>query len=68
MLSPVARPVRLCAALAAVALFSGCGALTGASETKEREVVASFYPLAWVTERVAGDDWTVTRSVTQARG
>jgi zinc transport system substrate-binding protein len=25
-----------------------------------RQVVASFYPLAWVTERVAGDEWTVT--------
>ncbi len=47
-----------------MALLSGCGALTGASETKERQVVASFYPLAWVTERVAGDDWTVTNLTT----
>ena len=53
-------PVRIWAALSVMALLSGCGALTGASETKEREVVASFYPLAWVTGRVAGDDWTVT--------
>ena len=30
----------------------------------DREVVASFYPLAWVTERVAGDDWTVTNLTT----
>ena len=64
MLSPATRPARLCAALSAVALLSGCGGLTGASETKEREVVASFYPLAWVTERVAGDDWTVTNLTT----
>ena len=60
MLSVTALPVRVCAGLSAVALLSGCGALTGASETNPRDVVASFYPLAWVTERVAGDDWTVT--------
>ncbi len=41
-------------------MLSGCGALTGASDTDDRAAVASFYPLAWVTERVAGDDWTVT--------
>ncbi len=29
-----------------------------------RQVVASFYPLAWVTERVAGDEWTVTNLTT----
>ncbi len=64
MLSIVALPLRVCAALSAVALLAGCGALTGASETDDREVVASFYPLAWVTERVAGDDWTVTNLTT----
>ncbi len=64
MLSPATRSARVCAALSAVALLSGCGALTGATETKEREVVASFYPLAWVTERVAGDDWNVTNLTT----
>ena len=71
MWSHVSRPARLCAALCvlpwAASLLSGCGALTGASETKEREVVASFYPLAWVTERVAGDDWTVTNLTTPGR-
>ena len=64
MLSLATRPTRLCAALSAAALLSGCGALTEASETEDREVVASFYPLAWVTERVAGDDWTVTNLTT----
>ena len=64
MLSIATLPLRVCAALSAVALLSGCGALTGASETDDREVVASFYPLAWVTERVAGDDWTVTNLTT----
>lgn len=64
MLSIVALPLRVCAALSAVALVAGCGALTGASEPNDREVVASFYPLAWVTERVAGDDWTVTNLTT----
>lgn len=64
MLSLAARPARLCAAVSAAVLLSGCGALSEASETKEREVVASFYPLAWVTERVAGNDWTVTNLTT----
>lgn len=64
MLPPATRPARFCATLSAVAMLSGCGAITGASGTKEREVVASFYPLAWVTERVAGDDWTVTNLTT----
>lgn len=63
MLSSATRPVRLCVAFSAAALLSGCGAITGA-ETQEREVVASFYPLAWVTERVAGDDWTITNLTT----
>lgn len=64
MLSLATRPAQLCAALSAAALLSGCGALTEASETEGREVVGSFYPLAWATERVAGDNWTVTNLTT----
>ncbi len=71
MFSPVARPVRVLAAVSAAVLVSGlasgCGALaddaTG-SGGSDREVVAAFYPLAWVTEQVAGDDWTVTNLTT----
>ena len=33
----------------------------------DRQAVAAFYPLAWVTERVAGDDWEVT-NLTQPGG
>ena len=46
----------VCAAL----LLAGCGAVAGERSDDRREVVASFYPLAWVTEQVAGDDWAVT--------
>ena len=50
--------VPACATVASV-LLAGCGMATGDEAGEGREVVASFYPLAWVTERVAGDDWTV---------
>jgi len=61
MSSPVIRTVvRATAVLATTALLAGCGAVTADEGTEGREVVASFYPLAWVTEQVAGDDWTVT--------
>lgn len=33
----------------------------------DRQAVAAFFPLAWVTERVAGDDWEVT-NLTQPGG
>lgn len=57
----VTRSARLFAVTAATALLAGCSALTGEADGagEGREVVASFYPLAWVGERVAGDDWTV---------
>jgi len=64
MLSSATRPARLVAAVSAAALVSGCGVLTDEAAGEGREVVASFYPLAWVTERVAGDDWTVTNLTT----
>ncbi|WP_432479713.1 metal ABC transporter substrate-binding protein [Nocardioides sp. GXQ0305] len=50
----------LAALLPSAVLLAGCGSL-GADEGSEgREVVAAFYPLAWVTERVAGGDWIVS--------
>lgn len=65
MFSPVTRTARLLATVSAVALVSGCGALADeGSAGSEREAVASFYPLAWVTEQVAGDDWSVTNLTT----
>jgi zinc transport system substrate-binding protein len=45
--------------LAATVLLAGCAALGDDSSGSGRRAVASFYPLAWVTERVAGDGWTV---------
>ena len=45
--------------LAATVLLAGCAALGDDSSGNGRRAVASFYPLAWVTERVAGDGWSV---------
>jgi zinc transport system substrate-binding protein len=45
-------------------LLAGCGVVTEDAAGEGREVVASFYPLAWVTARVAGDGWTVTNLTT----
>lgn len=65
MLSPTTRvAARATAAVATTALLAGCGAVTGDEGAEGGEVVASFYPLAWVSERVAGDDWTVTNLTT----
>ncbi len=47
------------ATVAASALLAGCGAVSG-TEDDGQQAVASFYPLAWVTEQVAGDDWEVS--------
>ncbi|HYH34106.1 MAG TPA: zinc ABC transporter substrate-binding protein [Nocardioides sp.] len=56
---------RVGSALCALALLTGCGALTeGAGAGDGRDVVASFYPLAWVTQQVAGDAWTVSNLTT----
>ncbi|NYE37851.1 zinc transport system substrate-binding protein [Nocardioides cavernae] len=44
---------------AATVLLAGCAALGDDSSGNGRRAVASFYPLAWVTERVAGDGWSV---------
>jgi zinc transport system substrate-binding protein len=44
---------RLALALLAAAVLAGCGGPS--SPAPETTVVASFYPLAWAAERVAGD-------------
>ena len=55
------RPVALAAALASTALLAACGSGdTGGTDGSKHSAVAAFYPLAWVTEEVAGDDWEVT--------
>ena len=48
------------AGVAASLVLGGCAAVTGDDSEDGREAVASFYPLAWVTEQVAGDDWEVS--------
>lgn len=59
-MSSVIRSVPVTAGLvAASVLLAGCAALGDDSSGNGRRAVASFYPLAWVTERVAGDAWTV---------
>jgi zinc transport system substrate-binding protein len=55
---PAARPVTLATALASVLLLAGCGGSADGAGNG-RSAVAAFYPLAWVTGRVAGDEWTV---------
>ena len=55
-----ARPIVLNATLAATVLLGGCAALGDDGAGDSRSAVAAFYPLAWVTERVAGDGWEVT--------
>ena len=62
-MSFASRSTTLAGLLSATVLLAGCGA-SGASAgdggSDGRRAVAAFYPLAWVTERVAGDDWEVT--------
>lgn len=43
--------------LACTLLLGACG--SGANGGSDRTAVASFYPLAWATEQVAGDGWDV---------
>ena len=58
-MSLASRSVALAGLLTTTVLLAGCGQLGAADTGSGRLAVASFYPLAWVTERVAGDDWTV---------
>jgi zinc transport system substrate-binding protein len=62
----VTRPIALATALASAALLAGCSGSDDAAGNG-RSAVAAFYPLAWVTDRVAGDDWEVT-NLTQPGG
>src|SRR5215217_4442679 len=58
-MSLATRSLPLVSALAATVLLAGCGQLGDDQASDGRRAVASFYPLAWVTEQVAGDSWTV---------
>jgi zinc transport system substrate-binding protein len=44
--------------LLAVGAVAGCGEDAGSTDP-DRTVAAAFYPLAWASEQVAGDDWDV---------
>lgn len=53
------RSFAIATSLTAALLLAGCGA--GADKSgEEYRAVAAFYPLAWVTGRVAGNEWQVT--------
>ena len=68
MLSLPTRSRLLPLVAASALLLAGCGSSDGGSDVgSDRQAVAAFYPLAWVTERVAGDDWEVT-NLTQPGG
>jgi zinc transport system substrate-binding protein len=58
MFSP--RLVLAACILPAAALLVGCGASAEDDGYDGRRAVAAFYPLAWVTEQVAGATWEVT--------
>lgn len=58
-MSPAVRLLPLLSFLVCAVLLSGCGQLGAAPSGSGPRAVASFYPLAWVTERVAGETWTV---------
>ena len=57
-MSSVTRPIALATALTTAFLLAGCGA-SADDAGNGRPAAAAFYPLAWVTGRVAGDGWTV---------
>ena len=57
-MSSVVRPVALATVLTSALLLAGCGGSADGAGNG-RSAVAAFYPLAWVTGRVAGDEWTV---------
>lgn len=66
-MSTRSRSLTLASTLTATVLLAGCGQSGAADSDSGRQAVAAFYPLAWVTERVAGDDWEVT-NLTQPGG
>ena len=68
MLPFVTRSRVLPLVAAGALILAGCGSSDpGSNVGSDRQAVAAFYPLAWVTERVAGDDWGVT-NLTQPGG
>jgi zinc transport system substrate-binding protein len=58
-MSLATRLVPFASIVTASVLLAGCGSTDADASGSGRQAVASFYPLAWVTERVAGDGWTV---------
>ena len=56
--------LRRALALAAPLLLTACGATQGGGSADGPHVVGSFYPLAYVAERVAGDQGEVTNLTT----
>ncbi len=56
-----ARVVAAAGAMALTAsLLTGCGALTSANGSSKPSVVTSFYPLAYVAQRIVGDHMRVS--------
>jgi zinc transport system substrate-binding protein len=41
-------------------LLAGCGSTGSSDAGSEHRAVAAFFPLAWVTDQVAGDGWDVS--------
>lgn len=66
-MSLATRLAPLASIVTASVLLAGCGSTDAGASGSGRQAVASFYPLAWVTERVAGDGWEVT-NLTQPGG
>lgn len=58
-MSLATRSLSLTSLLTVTVLLAGCGQLGDDTSGTGRSAVASFYPLAWVTEQVAGDGWSV---------
>lgn len=54
------RLVPAVTALAAASLLAGCGTSSADDAYAGRHAVAAFYPLAWLTQQVAGPTWRVT--------
>lgn len=59
MLSRVSRSALPLVAAGAL-LLAGCGGSGASGGDSDRKAVAAFFPLAWVTEQVAGPEWEVT--------
>ncbi|KRE95071.1 hypothetical protein ASG76_05115 [Nocardioides sp. Soil774] len=57
--SPRVLPLAVVGALL-LAACGGPGSGTGSGAGSDHKAVAAFFPLAWVTEQVAGADWTVS--------